>query len=266
MSRVYFHTPSGDTEILGSERAWLGHLADGPAKAAWDLDSSNSFDRACSIMELVVDCPDYLTTYHRQAVAQDAANRAVYEAWKPGTPMRGNTDHEPIRRFVDALKLVLHVEGLTLEVAGVRLRTANVDLNTALIAGSDPVRLAAKIHGWCESHCWVDGPDRAWFAGIIREGLRTGLYRESAGWHEVSAALESRDDEAVVLSYSVCDAFPETDEPWDVALGALKREHPWLQLTPETLADTTFSTPVSVYDLFASDRDERVIAAAGVMA
>jgi transposase len=26
MSRVYFHSPSGTAEILGSERAWLGSL------------------------------------------------------------------------------------------------------------------------------------------------------------------------------------------------------------------------------------------------
>ena len=266
MSRIYFHTPSGDTELLGSERAWLGHLATGASEAAWNLNTSNAFDRASSVMEMVIDCPDYLTEYHRLAVAQDAANRAVYEASKPGTPMRGHADHEPIWRFVNALKLVLRVEGLALEVAGVQLRTADVDLNTALVAGSDPIRLAAKIHGWCESHCWVDGPDRTWLAGIIGQGLTTGLYRASAGWDAVKSALESRDDESVVMSYSVCDAFPESGMQWDAAVDELRREQPWLQLTPESLADTMFSAPVSVYDLFASDRDERVRAAAGTPA
>lgn len=303
MSRVYFHSPSGTTELMGFERAWLGHLAAGPSQAAWDLDGSGAFDRACAIMEMVVRPPDesdYLQVHWRQAQAQEAANKAVYAAWKPGQPFGGVADHEPIWRFVNSLKLRLSVDGLDLDVAGARLHTKNIDLNTALVAGSDPIRLAAKIHGWCESHCWVDGPDRVWLTGIITRGLETGLYRKSAGWEAIVAGLLERDDEPVVMSYSVCDPFPDenvgdwmppwpegvprhwdaltedqqrerderhqawydvpADEQWRISFAGLQ-DRPWLQLTPESLAGVTFSSPVTVYDLFASDRDERIQAA-----
>lgn len=309
MSRVYFHSPSAELELLGSERAWLGHLAAGPAEAAWDLDGATSFDRASAVMEMVPEVPDgefgsnYLHKYWHEARTQDAANKLVYADWKPGQ-FSGPTNIEPLRRLVDALKLSLRVTGVRLEVAGVRLNSSNVDLNTALVAGSDPVRLAAKIHGWCESHCWVAGPDRAWLAGIIGQGRTSGLYRAAAGWEEIKAGLEARDDEPVVMSYSVSDEFPNAfvgdwmppwpegvpetwdaltvaqrkerderqnawyelapDERWRIAFEGLGRTKPWLQLTPESLTEFTFSTPVTVYDLFASDRDERIQAAAAL--
>lgn len=312
MSRVYFNSPSGGAELLGSERAWLAHLAAGPAEAAWDLDGPGSFDRACAIMEMIPEVPEgqlgtsYLHPYWRQAQAQDEANKAVYAAWKPGQALGGHTDIESIRRFVDSLKLSLRVNGVDLDVAGVHLHSGNVDLNTALVAGSDPIQLAAKIHGWCESHCWVDGPDRAWLADVIDQGLDAGLYRPSAGWGEVQADLRGRDDEPVVMSYSVSDSFPNGDlggwmppwpdgvpqdwdalteaqrqerdersdawydlpanEQWTIAFEALQQVRPWAQLTPESLAEVTFSSPVTVYDLFASDRDERIRKACGIEA
>lgn len=308
MSRVYFHTPSAEYELLGSERAWLAHLAFGPAEAAWGLDGAKSFDRACAVMEMVPEVPDgefganYLHKYWAEGKAQDEANKLVYAAWKPGQAFGGYTDIEPLRRFVDALKLSLRVTGVKLDVAGVRLHSGNIDLNTALVAGSDPIRLAAKIHGWCESHLWVDGPDRVWLAGIIDQGLTAGLYRQGAGWDQIKAGLESRDDEPVVMSYSVSESFPnqflggwmppwpegvpetwdaltaeqrrERDErqdawyeidpaeKWRIAFDALTSSKAWLHLTPESLAEVTFSTSVTVYDLFASDRDERIQAAA----
>lgn len=300
MSRVYFHSPAGEAEIRGSERAWLSHLANGPAQAAWDLTGPlNSLERAGEIMALVPEQPgSYIHEYWRQAVAQDTTNRQAYAAWEPGEPLRGPTDHTPLRRFVDALLTKLQVEGFDVEVAGVKLHTKDIELNTALVAGSAPVQLAAKIHGWCESHCWVDGPDRTWLAGIIDQGLRTTLYRPGAGWEGLAEFLRARDDEPVVTSFSVTDGFPDAfvgdwmsafpgswealsderrqqhgarldawselpnAEQWRISLSGLQAQ-PWLQLTPKSLADATFSYPVTIYDLFAADRDERVLAAAG---
>ncbi len=300
VSRVYFHSPSGEVEIRGSERAWLSHLAGGIAQAAWDFTSvSHNLERAGQIMALVPEHEgSYIHEYWRQAVAQDATNREAYAAWRPGEPLRGPTDHTPHRRFIDSLLTKLQVDGFGLEVAGVKLHTKDVELNTALVAGSAPVQLAAKIHGWCESHCWVDGPDRTWLAGIIDQGIRTTLYRPDAGWEGLAEFLRARDDEPVVTSFSVTDGFPDAfvgdwmsafpdgwdsltdeqrqkhgarqdawgelpgDEQWRISLSGLQAQ-PWLQLTPKSLTDATFHYPVTIYDLFASDRDQRVLAAAG---
>ncbi|MFG2046043.1 hypothetical protein ACGFIW_01265 [Micromonospora sp. NPDC048935] len=301
MSRVYFHSPSGDAELRGSERAWLRSLARGPAETAWGLDPQQGIDRVRDILALVSEVPDglyganYLHTYLRDAEAQEQANKRVYAGWQPGQPLAGPTSHEPQQRLINAVRVALRVDGLRMVVADVELHTTNVDLNTALVAGSDAVRVAAKVDGWCESHCWVEGPDRAWLADIIDQGLTAGLYRRGLwysntpdgpkdqwsdqGWGQVTGLLRSRDDEPVVLSYSVCDQFPNPEiaghelspdqwydlpraEQWQTAMDGLRRDRPWARLAPDTLAEVTFGLPVTVYDLFAPDRDDRVRAAA----
>lgn len=119
----------------------------------------------------------------------------------------------------------------------------------------------------------------------------------SHGWEDVQAFLRSRDDEPVVLWYSAGVEFPtpnlgwmpdlpperEDDSPereqvqreerftrwceldaaeqWRISLPALREQRPGAQLAPDTLGSVTFGPPVTVYDLFAADRDDRVRAA-----
>lgn len=337
MSRLYFHTPSGDAELLGSERTWLRQLAQGPADAAWDLHGPHRrLERAEQILSMSPQphpgshAANYLHDYLREAREQDARNRDAYQAWADRRTQPGHANHDLEQRLVSALRIALHVDGLPLHVAGVDLHTTDVGLNTTLLAGSDLIRLAAKIDGWCEVHAWVEGGDRAWLADLIEQGLRAGIYRQGLwmdnpdsgardkwapmGWDQVVGLLRARDDEPAVMSYSVCDGFPNPDvagwDPsidaswrpdwaadsegladwralddsqrqwyrrqhagelwselpagrrWEMAMDGLRRSRPWARLAPDTLAAQTFGPPVTVYDLFAPDRDERVRAAA----
>jgi hypothetical protein len=107
---------------------------------------------------------------------------------------------------------------------GQPLQAFSLILNTACQVGSDAVKLAARLHGQCELHAWVDGPNRAWLADIIQAGLHSGVFRKGIwyqdvpngpkdkwsdqGWGDVIALLRERDDEPVVTSYSVTDRFP----------------------------------------------------------
>jgi hypothetical protein len=314
MSRVYFHSPSRIAELRGYEFYWLQHLAGGPAKAAWDLDG-DALDRACALLELVPEVPDngsgsnFLHVFWREAVEQDRRNKEIYSARAPGALLgHSGANHAPIRRFIESLKTSLAVYGLDLDLFGVRLRTINLDLNTALVAGSDPVALAAKIHGWCDKHPWVEGPDRAWLADVIEQGLKSGLYRRGAGWDQpvdehdegpgVIPMLRARDDEPVVLSHSTYNSFPNSslgdwmppwpegverrwealtgdqqdqrtqreeewyelpdERRWEIAMAGLRAERPWARLSADTLRTETFHLPVTVYDVTASDRDERL--------
>lgn len=331
MSRVYFHSEHGEAELRGSERAWLNWIARGPARAYWGLDRASSFDRVKEIMAMVPraalgDRHSYLHSYLEKALAEEAENKRLYAARRPTDPWP-NTYYDEERRMGQALETALSVEGVPMEVAGVRLHTANIELNTALAMGSEHLALAAKIHGWCESHCWVDGPDRKWMADVMDAGLKAGIYRRgiwyedspgadkqwsSQGWEEVIAFLRSRDEGPVVLSYSVGDSFPNREvagwEPpfeqgwkpdwaddaeglaeweatedkdeyqretrgdewyelpfeqrWSMAFAGLQQLRPWAQIAPDNLLSTTFATPVTIFDLFAPDRDERVLAAA----
>lgn len=294
MSRVYFHTPSDTAELAGAERAWLNHLATGPADNAWDLHSSLRLDRAERILAMAPEVPDgeyganYLHRYLREA--QEATNRGNYSL---------------IGRLVSALQTRMHVDGLGLLIHGVQLHTDNLGLNTALAAGSDPIVLAAKIHGWCESHAWVEGPDRAWLADIIDQGLATGLYRQGMGWDAPYSArlgvvplLRADTTEPVVMSYSVCEQFPNEEvgdwmpawpagvperwdaltvvqqqergarreawyelsqeERWAVSMPGLRADRPWAQLSPATFREVYFHLPLTAYDVMDPGRADRV--------
>ncbi len=92
-------------------------------------------------------------------------------------------DFEPNRKLVAALKTRLNGYGPSFQVAGQNLDGFSVSLNTALVAGSDVIALAAKIHGSCEQHGWVDAADRKWLADLIDEGLRHSIYRKGI-WYQ----------------------------------------------------------------------------------
>jgi hypothetical protein len=305
-----------------------------------------ALERSWEILELVPKTPEtaWLHTEAEAAREQNARNRKTIEEWSSQTP-RGpwpRDDYSRVRQFPQTLATSLRsgMSDLPLEVAGVRLSTGNVSLNTAVAVGCDAMKLAAKLHGWCEVHCWVEGKDRAWLADVIEQGLDIGIFRRgiwyvdrplnaneaisdapdkqwsSQGWEAVQAFLRGRDDCPVVTSYSVTDSFPnasiadwepppmpdgwkpewadtpdgiaewERDHPdadsrleyysgyasdlwydlewedqWEMSLKALRERRPWGRLSPVSLGDVYFGPAVSVYDLFAPDRDDRVKAA-----
>jgi hypothetical protein len=122
---------------------------------------------------------------------------------------------------------------------------------------TEPVQLAARLHAQCEIHAWVDGPNRAWLADIIDEGVETGIMRphpdmddiEKTGWQAVTTLLRRTDSEPVVTSYSVCEQFPNSyastylppwpegvTEEWDALTEKQQRER-------ETLSDAWYDLP-----------------------
>lgn len=185
MSRVYFHSPSGEAELWGGEHHHLHNLVKDAAFAVFDMPN-----HVALLRELAPD------PYPGLRFRDDGAWMKSVE-----TLLR---IHEPALRWKGAV-----IDSFTLL------------LNTALeAADGNPLKLAARIAGQAEIHCFCEGTDRAWLAGMIDEGLDSGAFRRNTGyrercgrpshesWEDVTAFLRSRDDEPVVLSYSVCDGFP----------------------------------------------------------
>lgn len=239
MSRVYFHTQQRTAELRGSERAFLGYtVARNPANAAWNLDGADAFDRCAQIIAMIPEVPggQYGTDYLHDDLR--AAN-----AHREGAA--GQPDAELERRLVKSLQTRLHLADFAFGVADQRLHCFDVSLNTALAEGPDAVALAAKIHGLCELNGWIDGPDRKWLADLIDDSLQAGVYRHGLwyepaagaqrkwsdqGWGDVTALLRESDDGPVVMSYSVCDGFPNSDiADWEPVV-----DDDWL---PEWAAD-----------------------------
>lgn len=175
MSRIYFHSPSGEAEVLGSERYYMGHVVSQLALAVFDPRGYRADE----------------TLRHITPPEHYAANRIGLA-------------------FADAFALLVSVgadESFILP-DGRRPCIFTVCLNTALALGGDVVRLIARLHGQCEIHAWVDGPNRAWLAEIVEEGRASGVLRSGQGWESVAVFLRETDEEPVVTSFSVSDSFP----------------------------------------------------------
>jgi hypothetical protein len=142
-------------------------------------------------------------------------------------------------------------------------------LNTAYFMGSDSVKLAARLHGQCELHTYVEGPNRQWLADIIKEGRSFKFYRDEMGWEGVIELLESASDGPVVTSFSVTEQFPNryiadwnaptlTDEDgeeyedddawynlpeeerWQMAMKGLRQERGGLEMKPDNWKEFHF--------------------------
>lgn len=89
-------------------------------------------------------------------------------------------------------------------------RSSNLELqfNTAFVLRSDALTFAARVHGMCEVHGYVEAEDREWFAEMIERLHRDHFLRAHMGWPSVVKLLRDGNATPVVMSYSVCDQFP----------------------------------------------------------
>lgn len=301
MSKIYFHTPTHTAKLMGSERGWLRTIAANTASPWWGLNNlATPTDRVLDIINMIIPgtCGQYVL---------DIA----------GPVRNGQRDHATVKALIDILTICLRVNDVPLRVGDHAVSSENAELNTALTTGNDLVRLAAKIHGWCEIHPWFEETDRAWCADIIERAVTAGVYRAGMwctgyggqrtwceqGWSDVVALLRDTTTHPgpVVLSYSVCDEFPnpevaltmpawpggvpkdwnaltttQQDErrtaitawynlpesiQWETAMDGIRRDQPWANIGPTNLTTTPFGPPITLFDLFHPDRVDRVHAA-----
>lgn len=210
MSRIYFHSPSRTTELRGSERAWLGGLATDMALGLLDLQSPSRIDR----LRQLIHPGHYMAK-------RDTASPGWVNDWAAS--------------YSTAFSVGWSESAPLIQYEGQPIESFTLALNTALTLGNDAVKLAARLHGSCEIHAWVDGSNRAWLADVMEAGVDAGIYRRGfpqkisgdseetvwsdQGWGDVIALMRERDDEPVVTSYSVCDGFPDSSvgdwmPPW----------------------------------------------------
>lgn len=262
MSRLYFHSPSGDAQLKGSERRWLAGLVNDLAVGTLGLHHPDRVDRLLSFA-----APEHYITKHADrypnGMALGTAYRLAFLNDDPFSPA-----------------LIQH--------RGRRVDPFCLALNTAMQLGNEQIRLAARLHAQCEVHAWVEGPNRAWLADVMERGVREGVYRKRVayrdggraepqwsdqGWDDVIGLLRSRDDEPVVTSSSVTDQFPnpgphateygdgwyELDDAdcWRIGMDWLRQAPGQLELRPDNKA-YRFEHRLSILDLFSPDWEERI--------
>lgn len=253
MSRIYFHSQHGEAEIRGSERAWMGMMV------------KDLFHLSLGLLH-AYDTPSERSPLRRVI----AADHFVF--------------HSP--SFLDSLKLHIGVAMNTplFVIDGEPVDTFTAQLNTAMLIGGDAIRLCARLHGQCEIHAYVEGPNRGWLAGIIEQGRASEILREDQGWEALVDFLKVRDDEPVVTSYSVCDQFPDPDystwkpedstgaardkwydlsheDQWRFGMERLRAE-PLMEMKPDNWGDYYWRHGVSGFDIRrAANEKEREVRA-----
>lgn len=257
MSRIYWHGQHFESELLGSERAYMGLLSEDIA---------------------------------RQVVGRSfGGEHPISRLLPPGVMLPAYRDIEyAVRMFFSGV-----MDRNELVWGGTKHSVGDLVLNTAIATGSPYLSLLARLHGYCESHAWVAEEDREWLAGVIDGGRAVNIFRPGMGWESVAEHLRNGDGGPVVTSYSVCDGFPSNppgwmdeawppeqvgkwhydelteeqmqavgargdawydiskDEQWRIAFEAVQ-ENWWLRITPDNLTQPMFSGTATLWDAVAS--------------
>lgn len=254
MSRIYFHSPDvkddgDDVEVRGAERAHLGWLT-GSCLITSVGPLLDYGDRPHWIRKLLGP-KHYLNLDPSERVLQP--------------------------RFEQAMEVVLRVGNDDFFFSdGSSMQIYTVGLNTAIAMGGDPLKMAARLHGQCEIHSYVEGKNRGWLADIILRGRSTGVLRADMGWEGVVQLLKKSNQHPIVTSYSVCEGFPNyrlisdskdwtpqqkdeyneapRSEKWDRSMAALRTqstEHGMTQeMFPEDWDDFYFRKPINGFNLY----------------
>lgn len=221
MSRIYFHNIEETADVSGAERGLLGQLCSRALLLTLGkLDYA--FDKGPWIMKHIPsDC--YLHD------CRDLRARDI-EIW-------------------------LSVDNSHLLLDGEKHKLFDLQLNSAIILGGNAMKLAARLHGQCEIHCYVEGKNRAWLADMVDDAVAKKVFRTGRGWDSVVTLLRKASDTPVVCSYSVCEQFPNShianwepaaddpdgdawydlpaEEKWEKGMAGLRSSGHGLEITPD---------------------------------
>ena len=236
MSRIYFHSTDSIAEVSGRERALMGNYC------------SEAFMLALGPMQYCVEEP------------------WIMQHIPPGCYLHRGDSILPAVRDIETWLRVAYGENAGLILDGVQHPLFLLQLDSAYVMGSNSMKLAARLHGQCEVHCYVEGPNRRWLSDMIDEAVDKHIFREGEGWDDVSELLCEADDSPVVCSYSVCESFPNQEmagwegdsdswydlpaqERWDRAMASLRGKDSGLELKPDDWDSFTFGdSGVSGFD------------------
>ena len=238
MTQIYFTSENEETRVSGRERAHMGNIV-----------------ATMGVSPLLTLCEDYGESppkiinmlpercYVKQCTSDNHVLKRVFRQW-----------------FGSAWD---EYQGLTVD--GVNYPCFALSLNTTMIMGSDPIKLAARIHGQCEIHTYIEGANRDWVASIIENGLDTNIYHRDVGWEPTATMLKSDNQHPVVLSYSVCEIFPDQyvahyededawyalteHERWELNMAELRKNATWLEIRPDCWKDYEFGNKVNSFTI-----------------
>jgi hypothetical protein len=187
MSELQFHSPSKTVAIAGTERHYMASI----------------INRLFVAILSVYDQRDPILRFW-------PTNSFVRRSDYSGIGGNERFQYQFTLAASSTLETILNVDGI-LE------KTWNTAANTVVATGNDAMIFCMRLHAGCENHAYVEGPDRAWLATIIENGISQNVLRKNLGydiykqeydWKNVVNFLRERDDEPVVTSHTIGDNFP----------------------------------------------------------
>lgn len=261
MTRVYFHSQQRTVDVRGSERAYFGLLCKNIVERVISTPSDyDDFERRrLQAFKLLLGADHYLV-------------QECLESSQDTISFRGVAGISASFDFEQGVKNTLH-SMITNSLLGERIGVSELALNSAIVSGSDALKLAARLHGQCEIHTYVEGENRGWLADIIENALIHGIYRSGQGWEKVIELLREENQSPVVTSFSVSETFPNAyaanwqpiieqdggpnwdayydlseEEQWAIGMEALRGEK-FLEITPNTWESFYFDHGWDVFKL-----------------
>lgn len=195
MSSFTFTSSDRTARVAGSERPYGAILAARLTAAALDLDVEGVARKVLP-----------------RAFFQHMAFREANNSVAPGSYSAAFVRWVPLAEMLNS--------NVRLTVGERSVPPSELVLNTAIVFGSAAVALLARIHGSGEDGLLVDGPHRAWLAGIIDDGVATGILRDSEGWERAAQLLRADDTSPVLI------AAADVSELQGRAVGAFVRSVP----------------------------------------
>lgn len=193
MSYIEFADADGnDVKILGAERAWM----------------------ACLCADITAGILSALGGYldEGEKATLDQMVRSDFQWWR-------------ISGLGLSTFMTVGGERQGFKVADGFVSCFDLGLNTIMACGSNELRLCAVLHGQCELHCYVLGPNRAWLADLIGRGRASNILRADMNWEAAAEMLRASAERPVALSYSVSESFPNAHlaargAAWSASVGS----------------------------------------------
>lgn len=271
MSYLAFTSPQREVHVAGWERHRLPGLVQ---DLAWGLLGVNPGGNTAERLESLIPDDHYLGKPEYRSMIRGPEFVRWADCYRLALTYDDNDPRAPLIQY-----------------QGHTVATWDLMLNTALAVGSGPMKLAARLAGQMGSHVWIDGPDRAFVADLIEEGMITDVFRPEAqfqdrndpvepgvqrhktGWTDVIGLLRENDREPVATFVSTMDEFPngyllgvpadaedemEVEQIWDIAKIWLRNRHQGWQIKRDGFDAYQFGHRLTVFDLAATDWEARL--------
>jgi hypothetical protein len=185
MSRIYFHTKNHpDVEVSGREAHLLHYL-----------------DKQIGIGLLYTKLSGY-------SFEEIPFNTWIKIKGHEHELLKCHLNSEEVSDIILTLEVSMFNDSSYIKYKDNWLKSWAWFLSMNSIYGSDVMKLIGQMSAQMEIYAHVRRENFQWFTDLIKKGLEQQILREGMGWNDVIQICDLTDVDLMVMSYSVCEGFP----------------------------------------------------------